>query len=380
MRSGMSCGWRRAIVWIAAMALVGLARAEVSHTESLLPSFHAVIVFGDSLSDTGNAAKATGIPQAPYFAGRFSDGPVWVEDVAAALGEKVTAVLKGGTNFAFGSATTADMLHLQVSVFLITHILHVDSHALYVVFGGGSDMRRVMSTYAAAVQQGTPPAVAKAAARAETITAAKHLAQVVKVLFDAGGVTFLVPNLPDVGLIPETQVLDHGFPATADKPTAVAAKLTRLFNAEVDNALAQLPRSSLNIIRLNAQALLQAIINDPAAFGLANVADACLTTAAEAPADPLTRNPVTCSDPGPEQFLFWDNQHPTTAAHQLLAEAALDALRPCDADADGMVTRQDVQAVSRWISFGELLPGNGDCNQDGLVSWRDMWAIIETSE
>jgi outer membrane lipase/esterase len=305
---------------------------------------------------------------------------VWVEDVAAALGEKVTAFLKGGTNFAFGSATAADMLRLQVSVFLITHILHVDSRALYVVFGGGADIRRVVDTYVEAVRQGTPPAVAKAAARAGTITAAKDLAKVVKVLFDAGAVTFHVPNLPDVGLTPETQVLDHRVPATADKPTAVAAKLTRLFNAEVDKALARLPRSSINVIRLNTHALLQAMINDPAAFGLANVTDACLTTAAGAPANPSTRNPVTCSDPGPDQFLFWDKQHPTTVAHQFLAEAALDALRPCDANADGMVTRQDAQAVFRWISFGELLPGNGDCNQDGQVSWRDMSAIIEASE
>ena len=362
------------------MAMVGLALADVSNAESLLPSFRAVIVFGDSLSDTGNAAKATEIPQAPYFAGRFSDGPVWVEDVAAALGEKVTAFLQGGTNFAFGSATTADMLHLQVNFFLITHILRVDSRALYIVFGGGSDMRRIMGTYAEAVQQGTHPAVAKAAAQAGAITAAKNLAQVVQVLFDAGGMTFLVPNLPDVGRTPQTQVLDNGFPATADRPTAVAAKLTRLFNAEVDKALAQLSRLSINIIRLNTHALLRAIINDPAAFGLANVADACLTTAAGAPADPLTRNPVACSAPGPDQFLFWDNQHPTTVAHQFLAEAALDALRPCDANADGMVTRQDAQLVFKWIFFGKLLPGNGDCNQDGEVNWQDMSAIIAASE
>jgi outer membrane lipase/esterase len=360
--------------------MVGLALADVSKAESLLPSFRAVMVFGDSLSDTGNAARVTGIPRAPYFAGRFSDGPVWVEDVAAALGEKVKAFLEGGTNFAFGSATTADMLRLQVNIFLITHILGIDSDALYVVFGGGSDLRRVVGTYAAAVRQGTPPAVAKAEARAETITVARDLAQVVEVLFDAGAKTFLVPNLPDVSLIPETQVLDNGFPATADKPTVVAARLTRLFNAEVDNALAQLPRSRINIIRLNTQALLRAIINDPPAFGLANVTDACLTTARGAPADPLTRNPVICSSPGPEQFLFWDNQHPTRAAHQILAAAALEALRPCDADADGIVTRQDAQAVSRWLVFGEPLPGNGDCNQDGQVSWRDRSLIIEASK
>ena len=42
-------------------------------------------VFGDSLSDTGNLFALTfGIepPSPPYFDGRFSDGPVWVETLA----------------------------------------------------------------------------------------------------------------------------------------------------------------------------------------------------------------------------------------------------------------------------------------------------------
>jgi hypothetical protein len=36
--------------------------------------------------------------------------------------------------------------------------------------------------------------------------------------------------------------------------------------------------------------------------------------------------------------------------------------------------------VSRWLVFGEPLPGNGDCNQDGQVSWRDRSLIIAASD
>ena len=50
-----------------------------------------IITFGDSLVDTGNFSLATGgaIPPAPlYFNGRFSNGPVWVEQLANQLGAR----------------------------------------------------------------------------------------------------------------------------------------------------------------------------------------------------------------------------------------------------------------------------------------------------
>ena len=47
-------------------------------------------VFGDSLSDNGNDfASGDGPPSPPYFEGRFSDGPVWIESLAAMLGLQI---------------------------------------------------------------------------------------------------------------------------------------------------------------------------------------------------------------------------------------------------------------------------------------------------
>ena len=45
--------------------------------------FTKVVSFGDSLSDQGNYHAATGIPPFPYWQGRVSDGPVWVDVVGA---------------------------------------------------------------------------------------------------------------------------------------------------------------------------------------------------------------------------------------------------------------------------------------------------------
>ena len=46
--------------------------------------FSQIYAFGDSLSDNGNVFAATGMgfPPAPYAQGRFSNGPVWAENLA----------------------------------------------------------------------------------------------------------------------------------------------------------------------------------------------------------------------------------------------------------------------------------------------------------
>jgi len=84
--------------------------------------YTSMVVFGDSLSDSGNDAILLGgsktqtitgntyIPGAPYAtptsSGTFSNGPVWASDAASALGVPLKPSLAGGTNFAFGGATT----------------------------------------------------------------------------------------------------------------------------------------------------------------------------------------------------------------------------------------------------------------------------------
>ena len=73
--------------------------------------FREVVVFGDSLSDSGNVFAATeavlaeAIPVSPpYDEGRFSNGPVWVDILAEKLGLQLHPFLQGGTNFALGGA------------------------------------------------------------------------------------------------------------------------------------------------------------------------------------------------------------------------------------------------------------------------------------
>src|SRR5205807_1785836 len=84
--------------------------------------FNQFVIFGDSLSDTGNVLnRSFGFyPVAPnYSNGRFTNGTdtipktqnpyigVWHEQLAGLLGVPVaTRSLSGGTNYAFGGAET----------------------------------------------------------------------------------------------------------------------------------------------------------------------------------------------------------------------------------------------------------------------------------
>src|SRR5215470_1775254 len=115
-------------------------------------AFSDVFVFGDSISETGNAFLATGDVAAapPYFEGRFSNGPVWTEILADSLGLPAPAPsLLGGTNYGFGGAETGDGLSffgtpnvgLQIQMALADHGGFAGDE-LIVVAAGSNDLAR----------------------------------------------------------------------------------------------------------------------------------------------------------------------------------------------------------------------------------------------
>src|ERR1035441_9762115 len=82
-----------AILTVVLLALTSIASAG---------AYTAVIAYGDSLSDNGNLFAATGQPPAPYWNGRFSNGPVTVEYLANSLHSPLL-------DFAWGGATTGEV-------------------------------------------------------------------------------------------------------------------------------------------------------------------------------------------------------------------------------------------------------------------------------
>jgi len=268
-----------------------------------------IVAFGDSLSDTGNFAIASNgaiPPPAFYFEGRYSNGPIWLDRLGAALGSRVDPSRGGGSNLAFGSARVATSpfspsLRIQANAFLNkTAATGADPNSLYVVFGGSNDIR---------------DAIGSSDPIAAVTSSAQQLAGIVDDLAAAGAVDIVVPTLGNVGRTPEARL-------GGDAVVGAAGLLTTVFNQTLSKDLAGLDASSkVNLIRPDFFALGEAITASPSSFGLTNVTDGCL------PATPFTVPPGATACSNPDQFLFWDLQHPTTAGHALFANVALDDIR-----------------------------------------------------
>jgi phospholipase/lecithinase/hemolysin len=277
-----------------------------SSTASRAGPVTQIVAFGDSLTDTGNVFAATGglAPASPpYFAGRFSNGPVWVEQLAARLGVPDPGpALLGGTNYAFAGAETGGGFSTPVPGLNVPNIgtqiaAYLAGNSprpgqLFVVWGGANDF----------LDGQTNPAVPVA-----------NLVADITALAQAGAKTFLVPNLPLLGTTPEGLSLP---PAQRQGLNALSLAFDALLGPALDQLAAGL---GITIDRLDTLSLFQAIEANPGAFGFTDVTDQAKSGPVGFPGSVV---------PNPDQFLFWDPIHPTAHAHQLIGDQAALAVVP----------------------------------------------------
>ena len=290
-----------------AASTLPLALVTLTSTVVHAAQFSNLYVFGDSLSDVGQFSTVTGglVPPASlgYFDGRFSNGPVWVDYLAAALGVSSTTQ----TNFAIGGASTGTqnsslpgLPGLQQEIAGFTQAVpQADPKALYVIWAGAND-------YLGTIGQTNP-----------TIPVA-NIDQAINALVQDGAKDILVANLPDLGLVP--LVSAQGPLVSSAVSTLVQAHDTLLAQSLATLA-PQLAPQGVTLIAFDVNAVFNGVISNPAPYGFTNVSDPCLVNT------PLFFNAgavSVCSDPN--QYLFWDSLHPTTAADQIVADAAFKTI------------------------------------------------------
>ena len=253
----------------------------------------------------------------PYAPDRASNGPLWVDVLAGAFGFTSTASLYGGTNYAFGGARTDNQLYnpqfpefkglLQQRDALLAARPALDPNALYVVWGGANNLQDILTGRPRA--DGTPQSIGQTLA---------DLGLIVDSLAAAGARHFLMPNAPDIGLVP--RLIERG-PGAA----AFGSQLTGLFNAGLAELIDTRRTAGFDILDFDTAGFLAEVVANPASFGLSNVTERCYT------GDDITFNGSGDVCPTPSSYLFWDGIHPTATGHALLAQAMLQHIpEPAD--------------------------------------------------
>jgi outer membrane lipase/esterase len=282
-------------------------------------AYSGLYVFGDSLSDTGNFLATTRnvfpSPAFGYATGRFSNGPVAVEYLADSLGTSLF-------NFAFGGARTGtpagggsdnyvddsglgSLLGLPANAFNGTGVSaqvarylsdagNADANALYLVWAGPNDYF-------------LPSTLASADTVDNAIT---HLGSVITALYDRGARNFLIPNMADLGRTPS--LLEEG-----PLVSALGSQRSIEHNAALASLLASLDLAlaGADIRSADVAGLMEAAIADPDQYGFTDVDTPC-------------REVLACVAAGGDGYLFWDDVHITSQAHQLVAQAFAVALVP----------------------------------------------------
>lgn len=286
---------------------------------AIATSFSSIYTFGDSLTDAGktftdtfNPALGTGFPPLPYTQ-RFSNGPVWVEYLAnqlnlptinqyavggATTGSNNTLALTSNIVAGFPETASLNGIEAQVAEFLASLPPggQADPDGLYVIWGGANDYLPTEGSFIPATNPTQPLA---------------NLTAAVAALAGAGAKTIMVPNLPDLGQTPLLLGIDQVAPGAS----LGLDTLVELHNLGLQSLRDQVgPDTNLIVVDVNSLFRQATALDNP--FGFTNVTTGCLSV-------------LSCAfDPSVQgQFIFWDQFHPTTAAHAQIGNLAFDLLQ-----------------------------------------------------
>jgi outer membrane lipase/esterase len=348
----------------AILTLFVTAPAIAEQTTNAGSLFTGVTVFGDSVTDGGNIPKFTGnfdeTPSPPYFNGRFSNGPVFVELFPAFVGVPAKKVL----NFAIGGATYGDttisavtgdnppIANLGVANQVKTFVASgakLGRLDLVAINGGNNDFGTVLLT--SPIESWNTDVISAAD------TASANFAKSVKALQGIGATQFLVQSQYSVKGIPNFNDPDI-WAADSIYIPRINQNLIRDINA------ATRPGDIFYV--LDTRTLLADVFANPSKYGFNDGTNPCLDSETGA----------VCTNS--EQRLWWDGQHPTARGHQLLAAAATDTLvAPRTISAQGEVS----EATSRRALERAIGPVAGWRLNDGrelTVSFGKEYAARQT--
>ncbi len=269
----------------------------------LAHSYNSLVVFGDSLSDTGNLCGPCGSnPENElvdydhlfcemYLSG-FTDGLLWTEYLAEHIGHLgFKPSDHGGHNFAIGGATSENLAE-QVKACLARELV-INPSTLVVLWVGGNDVKNYFKDNMTIPKHGDGPL---------TRRILRNLEKSIRQLAAKGAKSFLIPNLPPLDQAPLVKALltmqNLFLPLYSSAPAGALTLSERIkttivhFNTQQKNLLARLKHD------------LDIEIHEIDVFELFSEA-------------------IAESD---KNLFFYDGFHPSWFAHRLIARKAVQVI------------------------------------------------------
>lgn len=303
------------------------------------PTYGTTVVVGASLSDTGNTCNLIPVggcpPAPPYATGRFSNGSLYVEVLAAGYGASVSPSRTGGNNFSYAGARTGsvraalDVAGLQavtlsaatgtlpsvpgmnsatgtnpsqIDALLTKFNFQIPPQTLVIV--DATTMGNNISD--ALTLSALFPANAAQIGPAIVTGAVTDIVGIINRLYAAGARTMVVINVPNIGQTPRVQEIPDVPAGARAAAIAGATGLSQGFNGalaqQINGLRAVLTGSNIILFDLFA---LEALIKAGTAPGqpaFTNTTAACFTP---------TPTPAVCATPA--TYFYWDSFHPTAA-------------------------------------------------------------------
>lgn len=294
--------------------LITLGAILFSGVLSAIP-VHNIVVFGDSLSDNGNLYRVmkNQLPQSPpYYEGRFSNGPVWVEQLVSSYFGPDSSRLQ---DYAYGGAGVSEedgedvlfTLRREINDYLAAHDDKASPDSLFVVWIGAnnylgmpSDVHETINEVNLGITRGLERLAQKGA---------KHI---------------LVLNLPDLGRTPA---------ASEFGSVETMTYFTHQHNALLMETLNQLKQKypEVDWLFFDLFHAFEHILENPDDYGLTNTMGTCANAALQDMTRPSILKMVSSTEPIAfgdtcRGYLFFDLVHPTAIAHKILSQKAKEML------------------------------------------------------
>lgn len=276
---------------------------------------HNIVIFGDSLSDNGNLYEMMNhqLPQSPpYYEGRFSNGPVWIEYLVSSYFSNGDAHL---FNYAVGGSGVGEddeddvllTLKKQVNMYFLSHQDKASPDELYVIWIGANNYL------------GVPEDTEQTLNEVNT-----GIFDSVEQLISKGAKHILLLNIPNLGKTPAA--VEFG---SADMLDYYSLQHNERLFESFNQVKKKHPE--VNWLYFDLNVLFTDVIDHPHNYNFTNVTETC----SEFVSNELSKKSVlkmasftrpTINNSACDGYLFFDLVHPTTYAHQLIAERVRELL------------------------------------------------------